>query len=134
MRSDRKLKKPIPKKKEVNFGFDSQMELFLWLWNEAKDQDCDVYCKYTGEKLNRFYRTNTFWNCFAHILPKFTYRYFKLNPSNVRVVYPTFHRIVDQGTLEERKQHPEWKWDLWDSEVLEMKREYQRFKKENLLA
>jgi hypothetical protein len=134
MRSDKKLKPSPSKKKEITFGFESQLEMFLWLWDQAKDKNGDVICKYTGEKLNGFYRTNVFWNCFAHILPKFTYRYFKLNPNNVRIVYPTFHRIVDQGTLKEREQHKEWKWDLWDSEVIAMKTEYLKFKKENLLS
>jgi hypothetical protein len=52
----------------------------------------------------------------------------------IRVVYPEFHTIVDQGSSSERAKHPDWRFDLWDAEVIEMKKQYKLFKKNNLLA
>lgn len=124
-------KKPIH---EVSFGFESQLELFEYLWENAKNEKGEVICSYTGEKLNRFYGTNLFLNCFAHILPKKNWNYFKLFPDNIQIVFPDFHKIIDAGTNADRAKHPEWKWDLWDAKVLEMKTEYQNFKNENLLS
>jgi len=40
---------------------------------------------------------------------------------------------VDQGTRAERAKHPDWKWDLWDAEVIRLKEEYQKYKTKNLL-
>jgi hypothetical protein len=138
-RTDRKPSKPIPKYSErqktheTGFGFDSQQEMFYHLWENAKDINADVICPFTGEKLNRYRNTNMFWNCFLHILPKGQYTYFKLNPANVIVASPEFHRIIDQGTHQERLSHPTWRFDLWDSEVIAMKAEYALFKRNNLL-
>ena len=119
---------------QYDFGFDNQLNVFWYCWEREKDHRGNIYCKYTGEKLNGFKNTPIIMNCFAHILPKKNYTYWKLNPINIEVVHPEFHRIVDQGTFKERSSHPEWKWDEWDSKVLEMKEKYQQFKNENLLA
>ena len=84
--------------------------------------------------MNNFYNTAWWWSCFAHILPKSKYPYFKLNPKNVRVVFPEFHKIVDQGTMLDRVNHPSWRFELWDREKEQMKIEYNLFKKQNLLS
>jgi hypothetical protein len=139
MRTDKKPK-AIPKHserqrtQEIGFGFENQFDLFMTLWANAKDEHARVTCPYTGEQLNRYYRTDLFWSCFMHLLAKKNWPYFKLNPANIRIVHPNLHRIFDAGTRDERKQHPEWKWDLIDSEVIALKEEYANFKKENLLA
>lgn len=137
-REDKQVK-PIPKRSErikmaeISFGYETQWDMFMDLWSQAKDVNARVICPYTGESLNRFYRTDKFWSCFAHQLCKKNYPYWKLNPSNVKVVLPLFHTIIDQGTLAERKRYPDWKWDLWDSEVIQAKEDYLKFKKEHLL-
>ncbi len=118
----------------IDFGFDNQLDLFNWLWDEAKDKNGIVMCPYTGERLNCFYNTDMWLNCFAHILNKKNWTYFRLNPANIEVVFPEFHRIIDSGTFKERSEHPGWKWSVWDKKVLEMKDKYAQFKKENLLA
>jgi hypothetical protein len=120
--------------KVPDFGFENQQDMFAWLWQEAKDSRGIVTCPYTKERLNRFYGTNMWYSCFAHILPKGRYTYWKLNPKNVVVVHPDFHAIVDQGTSLDRINHPLWKFDLWDKRKLEMKIEYDVFKKQNLLG
>lgn len=139
MRTD-KAEKSIPryserqKSHEIGFGFENQTDMFFALWDLAKDKNVSVICPYTGENLNRYRNSKFFWNCFMHLLPKKNYPYFKLNPANIRIVYPTFHRIADQGTIVERKQHLDWRFDLYDKDREDMKIQYQQFKKENLLA
>jgi hypothetical protein len=141
MRTDKKKKKlQGPKVTQVkdfskapDFGFEGQQELFAWLWQEAKDRNGIVTCPFTGQRLNRFYGTDLWWSCFLHYLPKGRYTYWKLNPKNVVVAHPDFHRVVDQGTSLARINHPTWKFDRWDTRREELKIEYDLFKKQNLL-
>jgi hypothetical protein len=130
-RSPRKPSRSIP-----SFGFGSQPDFFAWIWGNLSEDHKHVICQYTGEDITAFLypaHPELWLNCFAHILPKKNYPYFRLNPANIRVVYPEFHTIVDQGTSEDRKKHPSWRFDLWDAEVLQMKETYKQFKKKNLL-
>ena len=120
--------------KTPNFGFESEIDMFNHLWEEAKNEKGQVICPYTNEKLNRFYNTLKYFSCFAHVLPKGRYTYWKMNPINVEVVFPEFHRIVDQGTFQDRAAHPMWRFDAWDKKREELKIQYQEFKKRNLLA
>jgi hypothetical protein len=135
LRSDKKKKPPIGFKSKIyfDFGFEDQTDLFEWLWQEAKNAKGEVICRYTGEKLNKHYNTTWYWNCFAHVLPKKNYPYWKLNPKNIEVVSPAFHAIIDQGTSLDRANHPGWKFNLWDKKKEELKIEYSLFKKQNLL-
>jgi hypothetical protein len=119
--------------RDINFGFDNQLDMFYDLWAKAGDKDGYIICPFTEEILNGYKRGNSWFSCFAHLLPKGRFTYFKLNPDNIRVVYPEFHRIVDQGTEKDRQRHPDWRFDLWDQEVEKMKIQYEKFKKENLL-
>lgn len=138
-RTDKKVRKiPVRSKKQpsfdLSFGFESQVQLFGQLWENAKNSKGRVVCKFTDNEVH-FYTTLEKFLCnFAHILPKGRFPYFKLNPDNIEIVDPEFHRIVDQGTQEDRAKHPDWRFDLWDAKVLEMKEKYQTFKKQNLLA
>lgn len=137
-RTDKKKRPGVVRIKKrsggYSFGFDNQQDLFAWLWQEAKDKNGIVTCLYTGERLNRFYNTELWWSCFLHILPKGKYTYFKLNPKNVVVAHPDFHRIVDQGSSLDRANHPDWDFRAWDNRKEELKIEYELFKKQNLLA
>ena len=140
LRTDKKKKTPhiMEKEKkepiEFSFGYRDQTSMFLDLWHDAYVQGKGIVCPFTNEKLDHYKGTQYFWNCFSHILSKGRYTYWKFNPANIRIVHPTFHRICDQGTFEDRKNHPTWKWDEWDSLVLEKKEEYKKFKQDNLLA
>lgn len=120
--------------KNLNFGFESEIDMFNHLWEAAKNEKGQVICPYTGENLNRFYNTLRYFSCFAHVLPKGRYTYWKMNPLNVKVVNPHFHAIIDQGTSKDRLYHPLWLFEEWDREVEELKIQYQEFKKINLLA
>ena len=123
---------PLPIEK--SFGYTNQMEMFLDLWHDRYVSGKGIICPFTGEKLDRFKGTSYFWSCFMHVLPKGRYTYWKLNPHNVIIAFPTFHRVADQGTLDERKEHPSWRWDEWDALVIDMKEQYRKFKIENHLA
>ena len=144
-RTDLKRLRPYKKKEEdssekwnpvTSFGYTSQTDMFLQLWHDADKENHykGIYCPFTGKKLDHYKNTKYFWQCFAHILPKGRYTYFRLNPANIRIVEPSFHQVVDQGSLDDRKRHPEWKFDEWDELVLRMKSEYIEFKRDNLLA
>jgi hypothetical protein len=117
----------------IDFGFDDQISMFEALWENSMDERRWIICKYTLQRIDGFRTTPLFLNCFAHILSKKNYPYFKLNPDNIRIVHPNFHKIVDQGTFDDRNIHPEWKWDEWDALVIKMKEEYRKFKLKNLL-
>jgi hypothetical protein len=135
-KSNKGIPKYTDKKRDVltSFGFDDQISMFQALWEQAKDKNGMVVCPYTGERLNRFYNTDLWVNCFMHVLCKKNYRYFKLNPANIRIGFPDFHTLVDQGTAEQKAQHPLWRFDLWYNDVEKMKQDYASFKKKNLLA
>lgn len=117
----------------LDFGFEDQVSMFEALWEQAKDEKGNVICQFTGEKLNRFYGTDMWYSCFAHVLPKGRYTYWKLNPINICIVFPLFHQLIDQGTARQREQHPDWKWGLWYQKVAEMKEKYAQYKKDNML-
>jgi len=137
-RQDRKPKKPAFRTKRerirtFDWGFDNQVELFDCLWDNARNEAGRVICPYTDVDITTFKGEGIYYSCFAHVLPKGRYPWFKLNPRNVRVVLPVFHTLVDQGTSEERAKYPEWKFFQWYNDIEEMKIEYAQFKKDNLL-
>ena len=128
-RKDKRLRQYYPVKKvskNPSFGFEGELEMFHQIWGERPHK-----CIFTGEDLNQFYYTDFWYNCFAHILPKGKFPLFKLNPENVRLVYPEFHSIVDQGTKADRLKHPEWDWTYWDELTQQLKAQYLKFMKGN---
>jgi hypothetical protein len=139
LRTDKKPKKLSPhsqreRAKTFDFGFESQVDLFRWLWENAMDKEGRVFCKYTGVELTALYGTDAWYSCFCHVLAKGKFPYFKLNPKNIEVANPLFHTLVDQGTSLQRANHPTWRFDLWYQRKEELKIEYELFKKTNLLA
>jgi hypothetical protein len=114
--------------RNINFGFKGELEMFHEIWNERNHT-----CEFTGENLELIYATEWWVSCFAHILPKGRFPLFKLNKENIRLVYPEFHTIVDQGTKADRLKHPTWDFTYWDELVQMMKAEYIKFQKQNLL-
>jgi hypothetical protein len=87
-----------------------ELEFFIDIWTKmkpAKEMDKTIeeletmlpteyfeyirnyrVCAITLEPLTVFYV-----NCFSHILPKSTYKSFRLNPDNIKVVKPDIHTI-----------------------------------------
>ena len=119
--------------KGVDFGYKSEAEMFFDLWNKAKEKG-DIICPFTKRRLNHLQNTRFIYNCFAHILPKGRFPYWKLNPDNIRIVFPEFHRIVDRGTTKDRSMYPEWNFEAWDKLYEEKKKEYEQFKINNQLS
>jgi hypothetical protein len=140
LRTDKKVNKKISYKsqkksiQDFSFGFENQIDLFNWCWEKAKNEKGRVICQFTGIDITDLKETNMWYSCFAHVLPKGRYTYWKLNPENIRVVAPLFHQFVDQSTALQREKHPEWKYKEWISLVFEMKLKYQDFKKQNQLS
>lgn len=140
-RTDKKKKSIAPHTqrtpvRNLSFGFDDQLTMFEYLWEKARNAKGRVICQYTGEDITDLENGSVerWICCFAHVLPKGRYIYFKLNPDNVKVVHPNFHKAVDQGTTEIRKKWTGWKFRQWDTEVAQMKEKYLEYKKQNLLA
>jgi len=108
------------------WGYTSQPKMFDALWDKAlKEGKGEIICPFTGHKLRQYENTTFWYNCFAHVLPKGQYTYWKLNPNNIRIVYPLFHSIVDNGAMYQRETYKTWDWDAWDRLTEELEKEYE---------
>lgn len=129
---DKRLRQYYPVKKigkNASFGYSSERSMFDDIWDTRSHT-----CQFTGESLDRFYGTDFWYWCFLHVLPKGRFPLFKLNSENIRLGFPDFHTIIDQGTDADRLKHPTWDFDFWDELVQQMKSEYIKFMKQNLLT
>lgn len=130
----------IPKRgkkslKSPYFAFKSQLELFVHLWLACpKDKNGRMYCEFTGERIDYFWDSDRWLNCFSHILPKGRFPHFKLNKENVRVVHPDFHYSTENFTEDMRDKYPDWDFDKWFKLEEEMKIKYKKFVKDNLIS
>ena len=136
----------IPKRKDnaqnglkssvrTKWGYVSQPAMFEDMWSKAlKEGKGKIICPFTNKDLTHYADGQmSFWlACFAHVLNKKNYPFYKLNDANVRIVYPLFHTIVDAGRLSDRNEYPDWKWDIWDKLVEEKKAEYLIFLKDSI--
>ena len=117
-----------------SFGYQSQPTMFDAMWEKALiEGGGKVICPFTNINLTAYAERDMsyYLSCFAHILPKGKYPLWKLNPGNVRIVAPLFHKTVDQGRLSDRAKYPTYKWGEWDKLVGQMKSEYSEFVKLN---
>lgn len=97
--------KKKPKNVPEAYGFKSEKELFLHIW-ENRERTCAI----SGQDLNRFdawkdgssYQQSRFYSMFAHCLNKNQYKKFRLNPENVLLLHMDLHYLVDFGTIEQR--------------------------------
>jgi hypothetical protein len=114
---------------KVDFGFKTQVEMFNHKWNIEPHK-----CWLTGALLNFKQYSDEWFQCFAHVLRKGVFTYWKLNPENIRLLHPDVHHLVDNFIEEYLEQYPDidfYKWfDLQDR----LRVEYTVFKIENLLA
>ena len=138
-KSTERARRPIRKRKakptkteawlQDHFGFKSQVEVFNFLWLTRP-----MVCEFTGISLKPFEDDEQMRRtCCAHYLRKGLFPLWKLNPDNITLVHPEFHRIVDMSTLDERAEHPDWDFVKWDAEVALRKIQYKLFKREHLL-
>lgn len=110
-----------------SFGFDNQIEMFEFVWKTRPH-----ICQFTGANLDLVPKYQFHW-MFLHILRKGTYRYYKYNPDNIVLGHPNFHLAADNFTEEERKKHPDWKFDDFFQMQEQKKQEYKQFIKDNQL-
>jgi hypothetical protein len=103
--------------------------MYDYIWDSRRH-----VCEFTSKNLDQFKGTDLWFSCFAHILPKGKFPLFRLNEENVRLVYPMFHTIIDQGIKADREKHPDWDFRYWNELFQSMKESYMKFKKDNLLA
>ena len=137
MRKDKKPKQLARRSSRVkvkapDFGYTSQLEMFKDIYWKAEKP---VICPISGRNITKCIEApvSLFVSHFAHILPKGTYTYWKLNPRNVMMVHPEVHHILDQGTVKDRAKDFDWRWKLWDFEVERAEEEYVTFLRENYL-
>ena len=78
-----------------------QLDMFNKIWRDTPVDERK--CSITGAVLNGYYGTSRYVSLFAHVLNKGYYTKWKLEPGNIRLLHPEVHRLVDQGTEEERK-------------------------------
>ena len=76
--------------------------LFDKLW-----QDLPHVSFLSGVDLNTFVRTPYFYHMFAHVLSKKQFPDQRLNQDNIIFLSPSEHRMLDQGTIKERKYYVE---------------------------
>ena len=116
--------------KTLDFGYNSQLEMFFSLWDKyPRDKEGRMFCEFTGMRIDTFEDSNMWINCFSHILPKGLYPSFKLNPDNLRIVHPNFHFATEFYTSDMKEKCPDWDFDKWFALVEEMKKLYQTFVK-----
>lgn len=77
-------------------GFKSEIELFEHVWKDNK------VCFVTGNKLEKYYGTDLWISCFAHILRKAKGHYpeFKLYTNNIVLLDIPVHELFDKGSLD----------------------------------
>jgi len=91
--------KKTKKKVKKAYGFASEKELFLYLWERS-----DKKCMISGKTLKHFEGTPKFWHMFAHILGKGAYPSYRLNPDNVWIVHPDVHDLYDNRGSDKQKK------------------------------
>lgn len=118
--------------KAPDFGFDSQVQLFKHVYFKARKP---IKCMISGRFITDCMDgpIEHWIQFFAHILPKGKFTYWRLNPRNIVMLHPEAHRIVDQGSLSDRHDHPDWDWAAWEDAVILAKKEYKKFVKEHNL-
>ncbi len=117
----------MAKKNKNNFGFKSQPEMFLHVWNTRPH-----ICELTGVPLNFVEGGDEWFCCMAHLLRKGVFTYFKLNPDNVMLLHPDVHSKMDNWLPEYDREM--YNRDKWETKVEEMKTKYNEYKLKNLLA
>jgi len=81
---------------------------FLKVWDEREDDNGNIYCFETGQKMNRkYYRENT--AVYSHILPKHLFEKYKMEKWNVKIVMPEAHHQFSIDPEKAPKQYELYK-------------------------
>lgn len=133
----RSIKKGINAKEKENngfklqlqrsFGFDNQKEMFEFIWLNRQH-----VCALSGQDLNKVPAWQRHW-CFAHVINKKNYPFFKFKEDNILLVHPDVHTMVDNFTEDLREKHKDVNFNLWFSLLEQKKQEYKLFLLKNQL-
>jgi|SRR6056297_1890308 len=118
------IKPRANKKPKVDFGFNTQIEMFNFIWKNEPH-----VCFLTGKPIKKYDL-----RIMAHCLRKGRYTYWKLNPDNIRLLQPYVHHAVDNYEDHFPEIFPEIDFKKWFDLQEEMKIKYEEFKRKNLLA
>jgi len=111
---------------KYSWGFKTQVELFNWCWDNLPH-----VCWISGRKLDKIPEDKVSWCC-AHVLMKSQYTYWRLNPHNMRLLHPDVHHLVDNW-IDDYWTKYDYDFKKWFDLQEQLKKEYELFKKENLL-
>lgn len=109
-------KKRLDKGKEKKKGTGEKI-VFEQIWEEREHKSF-----LTGEPLDKYVQSNLWYSLFAHVLAKGKYPKYRLLKKNVVLLTPEEHRLLDQGTNDERKKYAEATGCDWDL-ILELEEE-----------
>lgn len=109
------------------WGFSNQKEMFDFVWKTREHKCC-----LTGNSLDNVPESKRHW-CHAHIISKGLYPMFKLNPSNIMLLDPDVHGLVDNFTEDMKTKHKNINFVYWFEQVEKMKQQYKQFLLDNLL-
>ena len=85
------------KNKEKKEGtYQSEVELYHTIWSSRPH-----ICELSGKKIEHFFGTDFWYNCFAHVFAKGKFPKWKFLPDNILLVHPDVHNAMDYGTLEQ---------------------------------
>jgi len=100
-------KKPIrtvkKKKYKPGFGFKSESELFLHIWN-TREHKSEV----SGTKIYYEVGDEMWYRCFSHILSKGAYPRFRLFPANIMIKTPQEHELYGNTPRSELENKLGW--------------------------
>ena len=90
-------KKPLSERSIQGTG---EKKMFQEIWKTRE------HISFLSRKGLNVYDGTKFWySCFAHVLPKGKYPKLKINPENIVLLTPEEHRLLDQGTEDQRKKY-----------------------------
>ncbi len=109
-----------PKVKKIKIkSEESQVELFNRIWNNRPHKS-----ELSGESLEKYHGTDLWYSCFLHLLPKSHYGRYKYSEENIILGTPNEHKLIDQGTSDQRLEYPEVNWDIFYQKYEYLKRRY----------
>jgi hypothetical protein len=90
-----------------------ERKLFELIWSIS-----DKRSFISGRKLPFEVGSDLWFSCFAHVLSKKQWPYFRLYIGNVSTLHPDEHMIYDKGTIDDQKKYTrDWPLTKWDELV-----------------
>jgi hypothetical protein len=115
-------KKRLNKSKEKKKPTGEKI-VFEQIWEEREHKSY-----LTGDSLDKYVQSDLWYNLFAHVLAKGKYPKYRLFKKNIVLLTPTEHRLLDQGTSDQRKKYADETGCNWNK-IFELKDElYEEYK------